>query len=198
MKEMSRKITNWLVVKGVISYDEREIYEYGVFQMIMNTIDTISILILAILFHKVLVVFCYIICFCILRKYAGGYHAKSVLGCYVLTVSGALMMLLVVCFCNIPLEIMLVVWGIAGIIIVLFAPVQNRNKILDEVEHLVYRRRAIIIWILESMLMWLLYSLDFQEVVKGILVSNIIICISMNVELIDGIIKRIWFDRLDY
>ena len=44
MKEISRKITNWLVVKGVISYDEREIYEYGVFQMIMNTIDTISIL----------------------------------------------------------------------------------------------------------------------------------------------------------
>ena len=84
------------------------------------------------------------------------------------------------------------------VFIVLFAPVQNRNKILDEVEHLVYRRRAIIIWILESMLMWLLYSLDFQEVVKGILVSNIIICISMNVELIDGIIKRIWFDRLDY
>lgn len=96
-----------------------------------------------------------------LRKYAGGYHAKSVLGCYVLTVSGALMMLLVVCFCNIPLEIMLVVWGIAGIIIVLFAPVQNRNKILDEVEHLVYRRRAIIIWILESMLMRLLYSKSY-------------------------------------
>lgn len=151
--------------------------------MIVNMLDTVSIFVLAILFHKIFVACCYIICFCMLRKYAGGYHAKSVIGCYMITVGSAFFMFITVSFCRMPIVVMTAVWLVSGIILFLFAPVQNENKRLDEVERLVYRRRAIIIWALESTLMWGLYSLDFTESVEGIFLSNVLIVISMFAEL---------------
>lgn len=183
MERISRKLTNWLVTKKVITAEEKEVYEYGVFQMLVNVLDTVSILVLAIFFHKVFVVCCYIVCFCMLRKYAGGFHAKSVIGCYMMTVGSACLMLITIGICRMPMAVITAVWLVSGIIILLFAPVQNRNKRLDEVERLVYRRRTIIIWILESAFMWGLYSLNFIEGAEGILLSYVLIVISMLVEL---------------
>lgn len=132
---------------------------------------------------NVLAICCYIVCFCMLRKYAGGYHAKSVIGCYLMTVGSAIIMLLTIRFCRLPIAVIIAVWLVSGIIVFLFAPVQNRNKRLDELEQLVYRRRAIIIWLSESVLMWGLYSFHFIQEVEGILLSNVLIVISMLVEL---------------
>lgn len=183
MERISRKLTNWLVSKKIITVEEKEVYEYGVFQMMVNILDTMSIFILSILFHKVLATCCYIVCFCMLRKYAGGYHAKSVIGCYLMTVGSAIIMLLTIRFCRLPIAVIIAVWLVSGIIVFLFAPVQNRNKRFDELEQLVYRRRAIIIWLSESVLMWGLYSFHFIQEVEGILLSNVLIVISMVVEL---------------
>lgn len=65
----------------------------------------------------------------------------------------------------------------------LLVPVQNRNKELDEVEQQVYRKRAIKVWVFESILMWILYSFGFLETAEGILLSNVFILISMMAEL---------------
>lgn len=183
MERISRKLTNWLVAKKVITAEEKEVYEYGVFQMLVNVLDTVSIFVLAIFFHKVFAACCYIVCFCMLRKYAGGFHAKSVIGCYMMTVGSAFLMLMTIGICRMPMAVIAAVWLMSGIIILLFAPVQNRNKRLDEVEQLVYRKRTIIIWILESAFMWGLYSLNFIEGAEGILLSYVLIVISMLVEL---------------
>ena len=69
MERISKKLTNWLISKGVIETEEKEVYEYGIFQMMVNMIDTLSILIMAILFNEITVTCCYIVCFCMLRKY---------------------------------------------------------------------------------------------------------------------------------
>jgi accessory gene regulator B len=183
MERISKKLTNWLIAKNVITTEQEEVYEYGVFQMLTNMLDTISMLVVAVFFQKILAVCCYILCFSMLRKYAGGYHAKSVMGCYIMTVGSTFLMLTVISFYRMPMAVIIAVWLISGIIVLLFAPVQNRNKKLDEVEHLVYRRRTIIIWILVSAFMWGLYSLKFVEGTEGILFGNILIAISMLIEL---------------
>ena len=183
MERIAGKLTDWLVSQKVIAAGERDIYVYGIFQMMMNILDTISILLLAVFFHKMLVVCCYMACFCLLRKYAGGYHAKSVTGCYIMTVGSAFIMLAAAGNCRLPVAVVAAVWLISGIMVFLFAPVQNHNKKLDEVERLVYRRRAVVVWVLESILTWILYGLNFTEEVAGILFSNVFIAISMLAEL---------------
>lgn len=184
MERISQELTNWLVSKKVIVAEENDIYAYGIFQMMMNIFDTISILVLAILFHKVRVSLCYITCFCLLRKYAGGYHAKSVIGCYTASVGTAFIIFIIISYCRMPMAVIAATWLVSGIIVFLFAPVQNRNKELDEVERLVYRRKTIIIWIFQSTLIWVLYSLYLTEEAEGILFSNVLIACSMIIELI--------------
>ncbi|MBD5544813.1 MAG: accessory gene regulator B family protein [Lachnospiraceae bacterium] len=184
MERISRNLTNWLIFQKVIIEEEREVYEYGIFQMIMNALDTISILVLAFLLHEAAAACCYMAAFVMLRKYAGGFHAKSVLGCYTLTVTSSITMLLIIKFISIPETMLITLWAITGLIIFLFAPVQNRNKILDEVECIVYRKRAILVWTAESILMWLLYLTNFVKGAEGILASHILTNISMLAELI--------------
>lgn len=188
MNTLSDKLTSWLVRTQVINDEERELYQYGIFQMVVNLLDILSIFLIAMLFHKVWATFFYTICFCILRKYAGGYHAKSVGGCYLMTVGFTTIMLLIIRFYKFSLIGIVVIWFLSGISIFLLAPVQNRNKELDAIEHLVYRRRAIKVWTFESILMWILYSFGFLETAEGILLGNLFIVISMIAELRNSII----------
>lgn len=183
MNTISNELTNWLVRTQVITEEEKELYQYGIFQIIVNLLDILSIFIMAILFHKVWATCFYIVFFCMLRKYAGGYHAKTVSGCYMITVGFATIMLLIIRFYKLPLMGLTAMWLISGAIVFLFAPVQNCNKELDEMEQLVYRRKAIEVWIIESFLMWGLYSFHFLEAAEGILLSNVVIGSSMLLQL---------------
>lgn len=188
MNTISNQLTNWLVRTQVITEEERELYQYGIFQIVVNMLDIFSIFLIAMLFHKVWATFFYTICFCILRKYAGGYHAKSVGGCYLMTVGFTTIMLLIIRFYKFSLIGIVVIWLLSGSIIFLLAPIQNRNKELDAIEHLIYRRRAIKVWTFESILMWILYSFGFLEKAEGILLGNLFIVISMIAELRNSII----------
>lgn len=78
----------------------------------------------------------------------------------------------VIRYCRLPIAVMTAVWLASGIMIYLFAPVQDRNNSLDEVEQIIYRRRAIAIWIVESVLMWVLCGFGFIDEGKGILFGN--------------------------
>lgn len=181
---ISRQLTNWLIAKKVIAMEEKEIYEYGIFQLLMNAIDTFSILTLALLFHEVPATCCYLIAFCMLRKYAGGYHAKTVLGCYFITLTSALCMMIMIKIKDIPLMVQLIVWLISSVVIILFVPMQNMNKKLDEVEELVYRNRAIITWTIETIVMAVMYGLKFTKCFEGILIGHICVSISILAEMI--------------
>ena len=74
------------------------------------------------------------------------------------------------------------IWFISGMIILLFAPIQNANKILDDIEIIVYKRRAIITWFVQTIGMVLLYWLDFSNCFEAILISHVYVAISMIVE----------------
>ena len=107
-----------------------------------------------------------------LRKYAGGYRGKSTAGCFMMITGSVFIVLLIIRYCRLPIAVMTAVWLASGIMICLFAPVQDRNNSLDEVEQIIYRRRAIAIWIAESVLMWVLYGSGFIDEGKGILFGN--------------------------
>lgn len=191
MEKIATRLTDWLIAKEAVSIDEKELYEYGIFHLLLNIIDTISILLLALLFREVISTVFYIICFCTLRRYAGGYHAKTVFGCYSLTVTAALGMLVLIRLFEIPSSVQFAIWIISDIIILLFAPVQNINKSLDEVESVVYKKRTIITWIIQMIAMMLLYSLRFTKCLEAVLIAHIYVALSMMAEKINLIlIKR--------
>lgn len=182
MEKIAARITEWLIAKKAVTVDEKEIYAYGVFHLMLNIIDTISIMLLALLFHDVISTVIYILCFCTLRRYAGGYHAKTVITCYLLTLTSSFGMLVLLQQFEIPTAVQMALWIISGIFILLFAPVQNENKILDETEKKVFKKRTIIIWMIQVIAMALLYRLGFSNYFKAILIAHTYIVISLLVE----------------
>lgn len=179
MEKIAKRLTDWLIAKEAVAFDEKELYEYGIFHLLLNIIDTISILLLAVLFHEVMPTVFYIICFCTLRKYAGGYHAKTVFTCYLLTLTAALGMLVLLRQFDFIAPVQFAIWFISGMIILLFSPIQNVNKILDDIEKVIYQKRTIITWLIQTIGMVLLYWLDFSNCFEAILISHVYVAISM-------------------
>lgn len=107
MEEISSKITEWLIKQQVIQRDDMEIYQYGLFHMIMNLADIISIILISLYFGKIELAVIYLVFFCVLRKYAGGYHAKTIVGCYIITLSTVTLMFGVVNYWNTSLSSMI-------------------------------------------------------------------------------------------
>ena len=176
---MAKRLTDWLITKEAVSIDEKELYEFGIFHLLLNIIDTVSILLLALLFREVISTVFYIICFCTLRRYAGGYHAKTVFTCYLLTLTAALGMLVLLKQFDFIAPVQFAIWFISGMIILLFAPIQNVNKILDDIEKVIYQKRTIITWLIQTIGMVLLYWLDFSNCFEAILISHVYVAISM-------------------
>ena len=182
MEKMAKRLTDWLITKEAVSIDEKELYEFGIFHLLLNIIDTVSILLLALLFREVISTVFYIICFCTLRRYAGGYHAKTVFTCYLLTLTAALGMLVLLKQFDFIAPVQFAIWFISGMIILLFAPIQNANKILDDIEIIVYKRRAIITWFVQTIGMVLLYQIGFSNCFEAILISHMYVAFSMLAE----------------
>lgn len=127
-----------------IGKDKEEIVviNYGLHQLMIIMINLITMLICSIFWEQS--IFCVLMFFGIflLRPYAGGYHAKTEFGCYLLSVS--VMNLAMGCryITNNFGEILLFLYVIAICIIWKYSPVINEQHLLEDIEKVTYSNRA--------------------------------------------------------
>ena len=74
----------------------------------------------------------------------------------------------------------------AGIVILVFSPVEDKNKPLDPIEKKVYRKRTIIVFAAESFVLLIFYFAKIQFAVKSIMISTI----ALSLMILLGIIKN--------
>lgn len=85
MEVISRRCSQLLIKYQIIPEQERDIYIYG-FELLFTTLlSTFSILILSALLDKLLTGFIFIGVFFTMRMFAGGYHAETHWGCFLIT-----------------------------------------------------------------------------------------------------------------
>lgn len=71
-----------LVRNRIISEEDREVYIYGL-ELILNSLLVVgTIILLGILFNKVITTVIFLMVFCSIRSYSGGYHASQYWKCY--------------------------------------------------------------------------------------------------------------------
>jgi accessory gene regulator B len=153
--KLSESLTNRLIETGIINTDELEIYRFGLETLMMKLCHLASYLLLGIFFDKLLELLLFIAAFIPLREYAGGYHAKTPLRCYLvscLTVISLLFLLHAT-----PSQVMnysIILAFLASTILFFVVPVESANKPLDESEKTYYRSKAgfLIIFILTGAL----------------------------------------------
>ena len=143
-KSLSYRITDILVNNGLIEIDDFEIYRYG-FETLIYFIVNISVaLLIGIIFDRFIHTIVFLSCYCTLRQFTGGYHAKNYTEC---TLTFAAIYLITIFVAN-NIDIVsykylsIVILIISMFIIYKLAPLEHRNKPLSNKEKHIYRITA--------------------------------------------------------
>lgn len=182
---LAGSLTGKLLEDEVISQEEAEVIKYGLENMGSNLLGLLMVLVIGFCFRHLMESFLLWLLIFPLRKNAGGFHAKTKTRC--MLVSAGMLIAAFICLDWMEwtkttyMSIAVVFFGV----IFFLAPVGNQNKLLDEMEQIVYRKRTRMVLFLENMLLILAYIFDWKE-----LLMVITMCFSIvGVTLIAGKVK---------
>ncbi len=180
-KKLSCIIADFLCGENAISKEDREMYEYG-FQMLFYGVEQAVILVtLGIINNMLKLTVLFLFVLISLRKYSGGYHSKTRIGCTFTTVA---MYGIVMFISKYGLNDMNQ-WLISFICIFfyflsffLYAPVEHENKPLNHCQVKQYRRKGMHISIIWATIA-IACGTTFPDVKCCIISTMVIVAISM-------------------
>lgn len=176
---LTEKAVNYLIYKNVIDNDNLEIYQYGLGQIFSTTLNILTTLLLGIIFGEIYQSLIFVFAFMILRTYSGGYHAKTPIRCYFLTTISIAAGLSAMKFIVINRFIYLGLLILSSLIIITLSPIGTANKPLDEIEKIIYRKKTIIVWSVETCVAIVFIILDITEIHIAITLAQVIISIAL-------------------
>lgn len=138
----AQHISDYLVKEQIIDEHRQSLYTFGISQMMDMMLNVVTAVLIAVFFRMIPQVILFTVAYINIRRYAGGYHAKTRQICYIYS---SLMIVAALALINILTnywQISLTVAAITGAIIFILAPVEHKNKPLRENEKKVYRQRA--------------------------------------------------------
>ena len=141
----AQKITDRLCRQDIIEDADKELYAYGFDMLLTVSLNIISTIIIGLLFGMVFESIAFLVAYIPLRSYAGGYHARTPLRCYIISLLLIVLILLTLRLIRESVLALFVLSTIGTIICVTISPVEDVNKPLDEAEIKVYRKKAMII-----------------------------------------------------
>ena len=166
-------------VQNITAESKEVIYAYGMELLISDVLNTIIVLLIALISHTLPAVVVFIAVFMGLRQFVGGYHANSHLSCMFTLV----MVMLVFSYgiCNVSgqsAQIFSISFiAIALPVIFCIAPVEHPNKPMSEEKGVKLRKRSIILAVSLSTAVIALLLFQYRKislyVSSGILLSAI-------------------------
>ncbi|MBR3771798.1 MAG: accessory gene regulator B family protein [Clostridium sp.] len=185
------RLVDRLIQDGAVEEEDREIYEYGFNQGIVMLINILCTILIGLCMGMLLEVLVFMATYIPLRTFGGGFHAKTQVRCFIysnLLVVGILLLSRFIAHSSIAYLIL----GLLGTIVVMrMAPVEDKNKPLDEIECRVYGKKARCILGLDLLLAIALQLLGFHNLVSTVLVS----VFALGVFLIMGYVKNVRIDK---
>ena len=179
---ISDRIVQQLLKWKIIVQEEYEIYLFGVQQLISNILNVLSAIIIGLITREVLPCMIFLICFTAIRQYAGGYHASTRPRCYLLSMSVVAVVLAIIRYVTISFWLLVGLLIIASLVILLLSPVDTENKRLDNIEQNYYRRKAIVIWGIESIAAALCILFEYECLAESIVFALVVLSIAQVAE----------------
>lgn len=171
---MTERLLKQMIQLHIIDSEDIEIYRFGLEGLWLKMIHYSSYFVIAVFCHEWKRFLVFFIAFLLLRKSAGGYHAKTRSGCYI--GSCLLVFCIVMCMKMIRFQENAILAGgvlmaLADLCIFIFAPMENRNRVYDEEESRYFRNRAMKILLFENMIAVFLFVLGKTESAMPILLA---------------------------
>lgn len=149
---------------GIIQSENRKICEYGVRQLFTILLNIISDVFIGILFGMVSESIIFLIAYMSLRRFAGGFHSRTPIMCYVysmIIIAGNLWIVKVWLSDKIIISALLLFIG--SILIFLLSPVEDVNKPLDLLEYKIYQKKCFFILIIEIICYAIIVLTDLKK-----------------------------------
>ena len=145
LKSIAEEITVALASNDIIETDEMEAYTYGLELLIPKIILYAAILVVSLITDTFFASVTFVVLLMCLRRYAGGFHCKTAETCLLFSFFIFLLALLGYEFAqNIPTIACGTSSIVSAVIVLIFAPVEDVNRPLDESEKVQYRQKALI------------------------------------------------------
>lgn len=144
---LSTRIIGALIEKSIINDTEQELYIYGLFMLLSQTLYFILTIIIGVFLNIVLESVVFYVAFLFIRTSAGGIHASSELKCEAATTLSLFLCLGIVKLCdlyNFKLVI-LILMLVAAVLIFLLCPLDTPEKPLTSKEKKYFRKKSWII-----------------------------------------------------
>lgn len=143
MERITKGITNWLMENDAIDSSDGELYEYAIYSMLITISPLLLVLLIGIGMGTIVESVIFILPFMCIRKFSGGYHAKSAGVCFISSC-----MILVFCMwlaTHLEYNIWITVITTVGVVsLSINSPIDSENKRLDDLEKRQYKKITVI------------------------------------------------------
>lgn len=127
MERLSEKIIQYMIENSILSEDDKEIYVFGLTQMMRALLTIITTIFIGFCFGKIIESIVFVVFTALIRTNSGGYHSDSPVVCYLISVVSIIITLYLVVkqVCNVKLMIALIV--VAFVVFIKYAPIGHVN-----------------------------------------------------------------------
>lgn len=153
MERLSEKIIQYMIKNSILSEDDKDIYAFGLTQMIRALLTIITTIFIGFCFGKIIESIVFVVFTALIRTNSGGYHSDSPVGCYFISVISIIITLYLVGKQVFSVRLMIVLLIVSFVVFIKYAPIGHFNKVLDEIEVSTYKKR----------LLWILLTIAFVE-----------------------------------
>lgn len=187
MNYLSKCITRWLLEREIIDWEDKELYEYAVYSLILTVGPLVLILIIGGLSGKVIESLTIIFPFMFIRKFSGGIHAKELWVC--LLSSCGILFLTVWLVDKLNNETILSISVLAALFcLVVVSPIDSENRRLSIKEKKEYKIITIYMTAAFVVIYGILLYTEFKVYAVGIAEGIILTAVLQ----IPCIVKRLW------
>lgn len=179
LTKLAKNIAHSFSLNNAIKSEDEEVYAYGMEILLSTIANGLAVLIISLFTNTLLSSLIFWAVFIVMRRSAGGYHAKTHAGCLAILVfvHTAFTMLIDHISEGVIMPLSIIAIAFSAVAVISFAPIEHPNKPIDELDRKRLRKKSvtliIIIPLLVSVLMHFKMNSAALYISCGILVSAV-------------------------
>lgn len=181
MRKTASFLTEYIVRKGIIEDNERNIYEYGFLTMLELGTNILLSVIIAGMLHMMFEGLLFFLIFIPLRAYAGGLHMNRYGTCLVFSCLTFFAVLEITKVVRIPIWISMVCILLLNILILFLYPVENINRTVDNDEDAYFKKKLRMFLALDIAISVACFLLNKDRWLVLIMVTFLLVVVTMGI-----------------
>lgn len=179
MEKIAKRLAAYVIQKGTIEENEREIYEYGfsiAMEMLLCVLVCFSI---SMTLHTFVEGILFFVIFIPLRSYAGGLHLNNYWSCFSLSCLTFFIIMMLGKYLEFPIYIALIIFILFEIVVYKLYPVENVNRTVDADEDKQFKRRLKQFLLMDGALAIIFSVVGWSKYLQTFMFTLVMIAITM-------------------